>query len=275
MKKIFIALAIALSVITVSSCSQDLLDIQQKGAVSMDDFYITDDDATAAIVAVYSQMNGFFYDYKFMTNLPSDDIYAGGGSRGDNDQWSAINEFRINPSQLPSGYYRTPYAIIYRCNLIISKFENPDTPVKTRVVAEARFFRAWAHMLLTIYFGNPPLIDYVMDGSEKPENTPASELWPWIIKEFNDAASVLPSKSNKNDKEGGAAKLVEAANAADNESLSPVFLRQAAFVYEDLKNTDKALELYKQIKEKYPQSVLCQGDENGTMIDTYIERLSK
>ena len=78
MKKIFIALAIALSVITVSSCSQDLLDIQQKGAVSMDDFYITDDDATAAIVAVYSQMNGFFYDYKFMTNLPSDDIYAGG-----------------------------------------------------------------------------------------------------------------------------------------------------------------------------------------------------
>ena len=80
---------------------------------------------------------------------------------------------------------------------------------------------------------------------------------------------------DKNDKEGGAAKLVEAANAADNESLSPVFLRQAAFVYEDLKNTDKALELYKQIKEKYPQSVLCQGDENGTMIDTYIERLSK
>ena len=213
MKKIFIALAIALSVITVSSCSQDLLDIQQKGAVSMDDFYITDDDATAAIVAVYSQMNGFFYDYKFMTNLPSDDIYAGGGSRGDNDQWWAINEFRINPSQLPSGYYRTPYAIIYRCNLIISKFENPDTPVKTRVVAEARFFRAWAHMLLTIYFGNPPLIDYVMDGSEKPENTPASELWPWIIKEFNDAASVLPSKSNKNDKEGAIRITKEAALA--------------------------------------------------------------
>lgn len=77
----------------------------------------------------------------------------------------------------------------------------------------------------------------------------------------------------KGDKEGGVAKLIEAANAADNESLSPVFLRQAAVVYEDLGKKDKALELYEQIKEKYPQSTMCQGEENGTLIDSYIERL--
>ncbi len=79
----------------------------------------------------------------------------------------------------------------------------------------------------------------------------------------------------KGDKEGGAAKLIEAAKAADNESLSPVFLRQAAIIYEDLKQNDKALELYEQIKSKYPQSAMCQGDENGTQIDAYIESLKK
>lgn len=79
----------------------------------------------------------------------------------------------------------------------------------------------------------------------------------------------------KGDKEGGAAKLVEAAKAADNESLSPVFLRQAAVIYEDLKKNDKALELYEEIKSKYPQSAMCQGDENGTQIDAYIESLKK
>ena len=79
----------------------------------------------------------------------------------------------------------------------------------------------------------------------------------------------------KGDKEGGAAKLVEAAKAADNESLSPVFLRQAAIIYEDLKKNDKALELYEQIKSQYPQSAMCQGDENGTQIDAYIESLKK
>lgn len=79
----------------------------------------------------------------------------------------------------------------------------------------------------------------------------------------------------KGDKAGGAAKLVEAARAADNESLSPVFLRQAAIVYENLKQPEQALELYKEIKSKYPQCPMCQGEANGSMIDTYIERVSK
>lgn len=77
----------------------------------------------------------------------------------------------------------------------------------------------------------------------------------------------------KGDKEGGATKLIEAAKAADNESLSPVFLRQAALVYEDLGKKDKALELYQQIKNDYPQCMYCQGEENGTMIDSYIENV--
>ena len=79
----------------------------------------------------------------------------------------------------------------------------------------------------------------------------------------------------KGDKAGGAAKLEEAARSADNESLSPIFLRQAAIIYENLKQPEKALELYKEIKSKYPQCPLCQGESNGSLIDTYIERVSK
>ncbi len=77
----------------------------------------------------------------------------------------------------------------------------------------------------------------------------------------------------KGDKEGGASKLIEAAKAADNESLSPVFLRQAAIVYEESGNKEKAKELYEQIKKDYPQCVYCQGEENGTMIDNFIKNL--
>ena len=77
----------------------------------------------------------------------------------------------------------------------------------------------------------------------------------------------------KGDKEGGASKLIEAANTAKNESLSPVFLRQAALVYEDLGKKDKALELYEQIKKDYPQCGYCQGEEHNTQIDNFIENL--
>ena len=45
MKKIIIALSMMLAAVAFTSCSQDLLNIQQKGAVGQDDFYQNDDDA--------------------------------------------------------------------------------------------------------------------------------------------------------------------------------------------------------------------------------------
>lgn len=219
MKKIFITLGILLSVFATTSCSQSLLDIPQKGVVSMDDFYKTDADALAAITAVYAQMRSIHYNYMFLTNLPSDNVYCGGGARGDNDQWAAINEFRINAqnSFLP-GMYRGFYNLIYKCNLVICNFAEGSSSDIDRCIAEARALRAWGHMQLTIFWGNPPKIDFLMDGSERPTNTPPSELWPWIISEFEAASSKLPSKASVNDKEGGIRLTREAALAFEGKA---------------------------------------------------------
>jgi TolA-binding protein len=70
----------------------------------------------------------------------------------------------------------------------------------------------------------------------------------------------------KDQKEKGAEKLIEAANMAKN-SLSPVFILQAAEVYENLGQNDKALNLYNEIKNEYPTSPIAQN------IDKYIERV--
>ncbi|MBO4844451.1 MAG: RagB/SusD family nutrient uptake outer membrane protein [Bacteroidales bacterium] len=201
MKKIFIAITVLLAAVTFTSCNQDLLNIQQKGAVGQEDFYKTDDDAIAAIAAVYAQMNSFFYNYKFFSNLPSDNIYCGGGSRGDNDQWAQLNEFRTHPQTGSLGsYYRGAYNVIFKCNLLINNME-PNTETTKRAIAEARFFRAWAHMVLTEFWGTPPLVTEVLTGAEKPGNTPKDELWKFCKDEFQAAAAALPSKKNKTDKE--------------------------------------------------------------------------
>ena len=71
------------------------------------------------------------------------------------------------------------------------------------------------------------------------------------------------------DSQKGAETLVKAAQKADNDAISPLALRQAGEIYESLNQTDKALELYQQIKDKYYRSPLA-GD-----IDKYIERVSK
>ena len=63
--------------------------------------------------------------------------------------------------------------------------------------------------------------------------------------------------------------LVKAAERADNNSLSPTFLIQAGQILEKQNKKDEALKLYKQVKEKYFQSMQYQ------IIDEYIERASK
>ncbi len=58
-----------------------------------------------------------------------------------------------------------------------------------------------------------------------------------------------------------------AASMRDNKFTTTVFLQKAAFANEELKNLDKALELYTQIKTKYPNSV------EATEVDKYIARI--
>lgn len=69
--------------------------------------------------------------------------------------------------------------------------------------------------------------------------------------------------------------LKKAADMADNKaedgvsnSLSPIFLLQAAEILESQNKTDEALKIYQDIKKKYVTSALVQSQE----IDKYIER---
>ena len=61
---------------------------------------------------------------------------------------------------------------------------------------------------------------------------------------------------------------MEAAKKADNNTLSPSYLIQAGQIYEALGKDDDALGCYKQIKEKYQNSM------QYAEADKYIERLS-
>jgi tetratricopeptide (TPR) repeat protein len=67
-----------------------------------------------------------------------------------------------------------------------------------------------------------------------------------------------------------AAKMADSEAADDtNNSLSPSYLISAARLLESQKKNSEALEIYKEIKEKYVNSVVSQD------IDKYIERVSE
>lgn len=73
----------------------------------------------------------------------------------------------------------------------------------------------------------------------------------------------------KGENEKGVRTLVKAADKANNDAVSSVFLLQAGEIYESLGQNDKALDLYKRIKKQYFRSPLYQD------IDKYIERATK
>ncbi|MGL5892339.1 MAG: tetratricopeptide repeat protein, partial [Bacteroidia bacterium] len=59
---------------------------------------------------------------------------------------------------------------------------------------------------------------------------------------------------------------LKAADREPNKFTTPIFLKKAAFAYEDKGNKAEALKLYQQIKTEYPDSPEAQA------VDKYIYR---
>ena len=66
----------------------------------------------------------------------------------------------------------------------------------------------------------------------------------------------------------GAATLMKAANKADSQALSPIYLIQAGQIYEKLGKKSEALSAYQTVKDKYFNSY------HAMELDKYIERAS-
>lgn len=185
-----------------SSC-EDGLDIPKHGNMGgQEDFYKTDTDAEQAVASMYASLNGAYYNWFFVKNLLADDLWTGGGSRGDNPDMERLNEYTFDTDHgMIAGVYSSMYNIIYKANLIIEKVE-PDTPVKAQAVAEAYFFRGWAHFELASLWGTAPVVDHLLQPDEYHQpNSTTEELWAQTESDFRTAlnSKALISKSDIND----------------------------------------------------------------------------
>lgn len=212
MKKILFSVAVLTAGMMLASCSEDLLEIEQKATSSTGNFYKTDADAESAVTAMYATYTGeiggtegIWNAYIMGLNYSSDDVFAAGGDKADHTGFRELNEFRYDTSFGPcSTLYNHIYKAIYSANLVINYFggELADTPVKKQAVAEARVMRAWAHMLAAQVFYQPPLIDHLIT-TEKPTNAESQKaIFDFCVKECEEAMSDLPDRKGQSDKEG-------------------------------------------------------------------------
>lgn len=209
--------SLLLVVATLFASCESRLDIAKHGNMGgQDDFYQTDEQTEQAVASMYISLKGLYYNWFFTKNLLSDDVWCGGGQRGDNTSMEQLNEYTYGTDNgMIQGLFSSLYGLIYQSNLVIEKVAD-DTPIKKRAIAEAKFFRAWANFELVTLWGTAPLVDHLLESNEyRQGNSTPEALWAAVESDLNDAINMnaLPSKSSANDQETGIRVTQEVAMA--------------------------------------------------------------
>lgn len=183
----------------LSNCSEDELDVEPVNEFLSENFYRTDSQVFAALVAAYDPLGwtmafGNWVSEVMYGEIRSDNAHAGGDT-SDNDQpgWQEFDDYRnTNTNVVVHPMYRRFYIGIFRANLVIEKPEF-TSPLVTRYQAEAKFLRAYYHFELFKHFGPIPVVTQLLtpEDNMNGRNT-MTEVFTAIEADLLAAIEILP-----------------------------------------------------------------------------------
>lgn len=212
------------------SCGDDFLDRAPKGELTSDNFFKDAVQAEQSVNAIYSHLRNFnvhVFSYIGITDIASDDADKG-SVPGDAGFLQDINDFTFDANNTAvNGIWRGYYQGVFRANQVLANVPNieMDEELKTRLLGEARFLRAYFYFFLVRTYGDIPLIDRPLNPDEyRQERVPAAEIYAFIEEDLNFAIANLPEKS-----EYPANELGRATSGAAKAYLAKVHLFQNDF----------------------------------------------
>lgn len=195
-KNIKIILGVVVLAISLGGCKK--LELTPENSFTDLNYWTSQDKAQSVLNTAYSQM--FNSTYFFYNEATSDNAYNG---RGDIAGAASLAAGIYDPS-LPrlKEEWNNRYAGIKTANLFIENIDRvPDLPleVRDRMVAEARFLRAWQHFQLMTWFGDIPLVDHdlSLEEAQTISRTPEEEVLDFILFELEEAAANLPTNTEQ------------------------------------------------------------------------------
>lgn len=215
-KHIFGGIAL-LAAATLTGCN-DWLNEETPGNNTLDDYFTNGMTAIRVVNAAYTPLaweyNNCYFSEWYIGDIASDDALKGGQDVSDGGDAYDIDNFKVtinNPILL--NYYRAKYQGIARCNLALQSVPTvalDDVLTQQRadcLMGEAYFMRAFYYFQLVRIFGGVPLVDDVLDSSDKwiqPRAT-ADEVYDHIIGDLLQAEKLLWEKSKYADEDLGRA----------------------------------------------------------------------
>lgn len=203
-KNILSALALC-AFVGFSSCDS-FLELEPLDKVSGDRLTETDGGMKALLANVYSTVP--MEDFTFRPNTGFNARNYDGVNGTSNIAFLSDEAARSEGGgDITEGFDYWPYSDIRQVNIFIETVKSSlekgilNQEDATRMIAEARFARAYIYFGLAKRYGGVPIIDRVQDGDYVPGNPEAlkvprsteADTWKFIIKEFGEVANELPT----------------------------------------------------------------------------------
>lgn len=160
MKKTFVTTALLL--IVAQGCTD--LSESPPSAISPDNFYRNEAEATAGLLGIYAQLRSTLDDYYNVSEISSDEMIV--PTRGqdwfDGGTWLDLHAQTWTPTSPATGAFlngawNAAYAGVARANVLLDALQNVTVANQARIEAEARALRGFYYYLLMDLFGGVPL----------------------------------------------------------------------------------------------------------------------
>ncbi|MCF2447010.1 RagB/SusD family nutrient uptake outer membrane protein [Dyadobacter sp. CY345] len=230
MKKKYI-LSVALGLLIISNSCTDLLDQTDPNAVTVDNYFKTENDVQLAINGVYQSLrssDSVGESSGLYTDERSDDTGTNDNQSNSGEPFQ-FNNFAILASNTwLKNHWVSLYQSITRCNVVLSNidkvtFSDPNT--KAKFIAEAKFVRAFIYFQLVRKWGDVPLVTkQLISKDEISENTVRVKkelVYEQIVADLKDVVG-SPLENLQSGANSG-----KVSKAAGNALLGQVYLTMA------------------------------------------------
>jgi hypothetical protein len=215
MKKLISTIALLAALF---SCS-DKLDVVPIGQLMGGNFPVTDEDAIAVTNGIYQPNTGISTSLAYMIDLTTETTISGenpnsGGGLLGLLQWEPTNSY-------VTSVWTALYTGITNANDVIDKLTASETiteSLKTRLIGEAKFLRAYYYFYAVQFWGEIPLVLHNVDGSGTTR-TPIDDIYAQIVSDLESAAENLPLAGTYSETDKG-----RASKGAAYALLSKVYL---------------------------------------------------
>ncbi len=217
-----------------AACNEADLDKLNPNGGTPESYFTTEDELTKGVNAVYAKAQSIQLtgrEWFFLHDLRSDDVASGGGQlEGARNQ--ILTGAHLPPNAVLTSVWTGFYRTIHRANAVIdgsANTQNISDELKARLVAEARFLRAWAYSELIVLWDDVPLYSTTVRSlSESQPRASVSDVYQFITTELTEIQAQLPLTYS-------GANVGRATRGAAQALLGRVYMERGLDFYDEAK----------------------------------------